>query len=305
MFTHLHLHLRKLFLISGLALAALVANLMLGNAKSFSQIDWLDVVGEGGSAMAVAVWMLLVLGSRPAGRVTNWLTLGMGFMFLAMWQDSLDEFIKIPAGQMWGNWLESGAMPIGIALLTYGLVHWHREQIAINQQLLKRERLFREHRFVDHLTHLGRASYLRQQLQTCLNSSQVGTTQLVMLDLDNFSGFNRVNGVREGDYLLHEVSELLLLNLRAQDLICRYAADRFAILLPYTDVETGQRLASELELAVQSFAYKNKQTGETHYLSTGTGIACWLGESAEELISRANRVLEQHKYQRGLRVMGA
>ena len=40
-------------------------------------------------------------------------------------------------------------MPVGMILLTLGIYHWHREQLAINGQMEKRERLFREHRLFD------------------------------------------------------------------------------------------------------------------------------------------------------------
>ena len=289
---HLRLHLRKLVLIFGLAVAGLVGALWAGTAKSALEIDWLDVVGEGGTALALAVWMLLILGSRPAGRVTDLLTLGLGFMFLAMWQDNLDEFIRIPAEQFWDQWLESAAMPVGLLLLTYGLVHWHREQLTINAQLRKRERLFREHRFIDNLTQLGRANYLRQQIEALGSTSTPGSLQLVMLDLDNFAGFNRQFGLREGDCLLYEIAELLLLNLRQQDLLCRYAADRFAILMPATDAVHGHRLAGELAAAIEHFAYKHKQTGATLYQHIRTGMVSWQGQGADQLIAEANRVLE-------------
>ena len=58
-------------------------------------------------------------------------------------------------------------------LLTLGSYHWHREQQAINRQLLKRERIFREHRSFDALTPLSDARYLREQLALCDAELQV------------------------------------------------------------------------------------------------------------------------------------
>ncbi|WP_221799705.1 GGDEF domain-containing protein [Oceanobacter mangrovi] len=297
MFTNLGLHRQKLVLIFGLALSGLVGFLLVGTPKTLAEIDWLDVVGEGGSALALAVWMMLIIGSRPAGRVTDLLTLGLGFMFLAMWQDNLDEFIRLPGEVFWDHWLESGAMPIGVALLTYGLVHWHKEQLSINQQLRKRERLFREHRFVDNLTQLGRVGYLREQLQAVFGPQQ--QLVLLMVDIDNFADVNRLHGHREGDAMLHEISELLLLNLRQNDLVCRYAADRFAVLLPDTDSDRGRQLGEELAGAVKHFAYKHKTTGESLYQTVSIGLASWQGETAEQLIQRANLALQQAKSSNG------
>jgi diguanylate cyclase (GGDEF)-like protein len=298
MFSTLFLHRRKLLLVFGLALASVVASVLVGDAKHWREIDWLDVLGEGGSAVAVAIWMLLILGSRPAGRVTDLLTLGLGFIFLAMWQDNLDEFIRIPAEQWWDAWLESVAMPVGIALLTYGLFHWHSEQLSINRQLAKRERLFREHRFIDGLTQLGRADYLKEQLQQHLNSTRPMT--LMMVDINDFSSVNRRFGHREGDRLVREISELLLLNLRQSDLICRYAGDRFALLLPGTQGEAALQLAQELELSVQHFAFKHSQTGETLYQRISIGLTeCRPGDQPAQSIERVNQALLTAQRQHG------
>lgn len=293
MFSTLALHRQKLVLIFGLASIGLVGNLLVGTPKTWDEVDWLDVVGEGGTAIALAVWMILILGSRPNGRVTDLLTLGLGFMFLAMWQDNLDEFIRIPSEQLWDQWLESAAMPFGGILLTYGLVHWHSEQLAINRQLRKRERTFREHRLVDQLTQVGHAGYLKEQLTGIRQQYGDSNLALIMVDVDRFGDFNRLYGHREGDSLLSELSELLMLNLRDQDLVCRYAADRFAVVLPETSFTQAQQLALELTRAVTAFAYKHKESGSTLYQTISTGVAAGIGVEAELLIEQANSNLER------------
>lgn len=292
MFSQFPLHRKKFTLIFGLALAELTAAIWLAELKVLADINWLDVLGEGGSAIAVAVWMVLILGSRPAGRVTDWLTLGLGFLFLSMWQDNLDEFFRFPADQVWDKWLESAAMPIGIALLTYGLFHWHREQLSINQQLRKRERVFRDHRLIDGLTQIGQVKYLREQLAELADGDAF---VLLMVDIDNFGDFNRRYGHREGDALLLEISELLLLNLRSDDLVCRYAGDRFTVLLPNTDWHRAQQISAELQQSVKAFAYKLKNTGETVNQTISVGLAEWQGEAPEALIQQANQALLQVK----------
>lgn len=300
MFSTLGLHRQKLVLIFGLAMAGLTGSLLVGTPKSWEEIDWLDVIGEGGTAVALSVWMVLILGSRPGGRVTDLLTLGLGFMFLAMWQDNLDEFIRIPAEQIWDQWLESAAMPFGVVLLTYGLVHWHSEQLAINRQLRKREHTFREHRLVDQLTQVGHAGFLKQQLSALCQPENDAPPALIMVDIDRFDHFNRQHGHREGDRLLSELSELLMLNLREQDLVCRYAADRFAVVLPDTSEAEARRLSIELTRAVSAFAYKHKTTGETRYQTISTGVSADQipadAESfADDLIQSANDDLIQRR----------
>lgn len=288
-----HKH-KGIFLLSLMAIA-LVANLMMGNVKQWAEIDWIDVVGEGGSALAMALWILFIWGSRPLGRVTNLLSLGLGFMLVAFWQDALDEFIRIPAEQWWDQGFESIAMPLGILLLTYGLYHWHQEQIAINSQLRNREQFFREHLSVDRLTNLGRIDFLKNQLDRFIRDKNGKFLALLILDVANFNDINRRFGMSEGDRYLHALSELLILNLRKHDLVCRYAGDRFAVVLPDTNVIKAQEIANELSMAVENFAFKLSDSNQTLYQKVYIGIACSESDDSEIIIQKANASLAQKK----------
>jgi diguanylate cyclase (GGDEF)-like protein len=301
MFSLLQLHLNKLLLIACLILCALLVSLSIGEVKSWAQIDWLDIAGEGGSAIALAIWIIFILGSRPQGRVTNLLILGLGFMFLAFWQDTLDEFIRLPNTVLW-NQLESITMPIGILLLTYGLYHWHQEQLALNLQLRKREQVFREHRAFDQLTLTGQVEYLSTQLIAHQHTSRKQSLVFLMLDINNFSHFNRQFGNTEGDRLLLEICEIILLNLRQDDLICRYAGDRFAIILPDTSLTHGRQIAAELKQAVKHFAFKVPQSLTSQFQSLSIGCVQWQVkkrhnalELTEQLLKRANLALLKDK----------
>ena len=64
----------------GLAFAAnfgLQVYLATGQIKTWAEINWMDVAGEGGSAGLALVWLIMLLHSRPAGRVTRLLALGL------------------------------------------------------------------------------------------------------------------------------------------------------------------------------------------------------------------------------------
>src|SRR5690606_11707925 len=106
--------------------------------------------------------------------------------------------------------------------------------------------------------------YLRAQLQLALSEANDARQPLsiIMLDLDAFSRINREYGHAEGDRLLQVLTQLLLLNLRQHDLLCRLAGDRFAVILPHTGERQAQLLAGEMSLAVRSLAYKSSRQGE-------------------------------------------
>lgn len=260
-----------------------------GRAIPMPEWAWLDIAGEGGTAVLMFCWLLWVARSRPGGRVTTLLLLGLSGMFLSMWADALDEVIDLPALVHWDRWLESATMPIGLILVTLGIFHWHQEQLALNQHMLKRERLFREHRHFDALTPLAGANYLRRQVQRELAGNKAATPAfaLVLIDLNRFTAVNREHGYSEGDRVLQAISQLLLLNLRQADLLCRLAGDRFVALLPETERAVAEQLAAELEQAVLSFAFKTSRDNRRLQLTASTTVVMPLAnESTEDLLAR-------------------
>ena len=292
----LHLHRLKLAALLLAANLALLLHLAAGDLKPMAEWVWLDILGEGGSALLALAWLVLILKSRPAGRVSSLLALGLGCVFFSWWVDALDEFIRLPDSITWDSWLESAPMPIGLLLMTVGLYHWHHEQLAISAQLEKRERLFREHRLFDKLTPLGAAEYLRRQLQLSLqHAEQAQPLSLVAVDLDNFSALNQRFGHAEGDAVLQAISQQLLLNLRCQDLLCRLAGDRFVVLLPNTGETLARQLAGELQQAVAHLAHKPRQPGERLHLRATVAVVMAVDEDPQTLLQRLNLALARAK----------
>ncbi|PAU88726.1 GGDEF domain-containing protein [Pseudomonas sp. WN033] len=290
-------HKIKLAILLMLANLGLLLHLLLGEVKPFASWDWTDIVGEGGSALLVLLWIGLLLKSRPAGFVTNLLFAGLGCLFFSLWMDTLDEFIAQAPGARWDGWLESGPMPVGFVLLTLGIYHWHREQLAINVQMRNRERIYREHRQFDQLTPLGDAGYLRSQLQLALEQARQARQplSLVMLDLDEFSSVNREYGQAEGDRVLQVLTQLILLNLRDHDLLCRLAGDRFVVLLPNTGESQARVIALELAEAVRALAYKTIAQGERLQLQASTVALMARQDDPHSLLQRLTLVMARAK----------
>lgn len=280
------------FLLVPVAATALLIALAMGwhgNVKPYQEWVWLDIVGEGGTAVLIFSWLSWVIRSRPGGRVTSLLCWGLSLVFLAMWTDALDEFFRLPAVVQWDHWLESATMPLGLLLLTVGIYHWHQEQLVLNVQMHKRERLFREHRHFDALLPLTGAAYLRRQLQRELAATPGNGTPdfaLVALDLNQFTTINREQGFAEGDRVLQTVSQLLLLNLRQGDLLCRLAGDRFVALLPATAADTADQIATDLAAAVTTLAYRTQRGQRLQLSATVLTVVPCCNDTTEHLLSR-------------------
>ncbi|MBB6520141.1 diguanylate cyclase domain-containing protein [Pseudoteredinibacter isoporae] len=311
MFQQLKNHGRKLALIFVLLNVQILSTLALGDSKSWQEIDWLDIAGEGGAVWLCLVWLIVLLATRPDGPVTRLLFWGFACFLIASGQDLLDEVVRLPEATVWNHAVESIPMPIGMLLMSIGLLYWYHEQQALNEQLRKRERRLRDHRRLDKVTGLADAQYLSQQLETELTVARAEglPTSVLMLDIDKFREINRNLGMGEGDRLLRELTELLLLNIRRRDLLCRYAGDRFAIVLPATCQTMAELMARQLEDVCRHFAFRarNSDLAQFHTVSTGVatdGLDVQLDEKdpVEQLLSRANYRLAKAKEARVLKV---
>jgi diguanylate cyclase (GGDEF)-like protein len=73
------------------------------------------------------------------------------------------------------------------------------------------------------------------------------TFSLLMFDLRNFRALNQRFGFDAGDEVLRNVGHAIAPGVRSIDTVCRYAADRFAVVLPEIerDVTTVQQKLAE------------------------------------------------------------
>ncbi|GGO75231.1 GGDEF domain-containing protein [Bowmanella pacifica] len=286
----LPLHRTRICLVLCIALAAILLSLTQGQLKTWPEISWLDITGEGGVAVLTLVWLFFLFVSRPPGRVTDMLVVGLScFMFSAL-LDLLDEFIRQENGH-WLSVVESIPAPFGMIMMTWALYQWHQEQLTLNAQLRRREAQSRQHHQVDWVTRLYDADYLRAHLAKQLQVSH--SLSVLMLDIDNFDQFNRRYGGQEGDRLLREMSELILMNIRQSDLACRYAGDRFIVLLPDTPRPAAITLAAQIKESIRHFAFKTRENGETVFHTLSSALVSAVNtDQVEPLLQRLNRQLE-------------
>lgn len=294
MLANLFLHRLKLLMVLLVACSSMLAGLLFGVQKGWNEIDWIDVIGEGGASIALACWFVLILGSRPSGRVTNWLSMGLAFLFLALWQDTLDEFIRFPGTAWWDQWLESILMPIGLAVLTCGLYFWHQEQLILNRHLHKREQRLRQHKLSDDVLYIGRADYLREHIEAQTAAQQ--PFSLLMFEVGGMQDWLRRYGAYEANRLLRDTTDLLLINLRQQDLVCRYASSRFAILLPNTNNKDACLMAWQLQQSFEHTCFRDTQ-GQPLQQAVLWFVATHSHHDQGDIIQQANDGLNAQRLQ--------
>ena len=106
---------------------------------------------------------------------------------------------------------------------------------------------------------------------------------VMMLDLDHFKHVNDTYGHAAGDAVLRHVAQLMRDNVRKIDLCGRLGGEEFAILLPYTHLNTAQNFAERLRAVVGS----SPTRVEGHTISITISIGLSALEPTDELPDRA------------------
>lgn len=121
---------------------------------------------------------------------------------------------------------------------------------------------------------------------------------LVLFDIDDFGEFNAQYGHTMGDRLLRLTAMTLSGPLALPEIVARYGADEFAVLLPESNRARAVELTAQLVGKLESLSVfeSNDQTG----ISTSVAIVCYPedGSSRDELLLSAEHGLAQAKAER-------
>ncbi|WP_239115285.1 putative bifunctional diguanylate cyclase/phosphodiesterase [Planotetraspora kaengkrachanensis] len=160
--------------------------------------------------------------------------------------------------------------------------------------------------FHDGVTGLPNRAYFEERAREVLARRGSGSTAVIFLDLDGFTGVNDSVGHASGDYLLGQAARRLRSAVRADDTLARWGGDEFAVLLEGgvssgADAQTAIDLAERLVRAVSSEPFRVADRDMALTASVGVAFA-EDGLPAGDLLRNADVAMSRAKELGGRRV---
>lgn len=140
-----------------------------------------------------------------------------------------------------------------LADLNYQIVSRNKELGTMNEELEKTNNKLHELASTDMLTGLYNRHQFQRDLQKTMELVNAGREEnfaLLFIDLDNFKYYNDAFGHEIGDFLLQTISDILMGNVRGNDLVGRYGGDEFVILLREGDYEVAKTIAERIHQTI-------------------------------------------------------
>nr|WP_320049728.1 diguanylate cyclase [uncultured Desulfuromonas sp.] len=122
---------------------------------------------------------------------------------------------------------------------------------------------------------------------------------LLMIDIDHFKIYNDTYGHQDGDQCLQTIAETIQSQVKREaDLVARYGGEEFVAILPGVPGEGAERVAEQIQSAIQALAIANIDAPKTSIITVSIGYATMIpqpGQECAELIHAADQALYQAK----------
>ena len=171
---------------------------------------------------------------------------------------------------------------------------YNGQLLQINQELEKLNFQLEELSQTDQLTGLAN----RRHLDTSLNMEVSRALRyelsfcLILLDVDHFKRVNDSYGHPEGDRVLKEMADILLMNSRKNDTVGRWGGEEFLIILPETDLDHALQVAHKMQEKIRRHDF-----ALAHSVTASFGVSAFDKENDDlaKFLSRVDGFLYEAK----------
>lgn len=177
-------------------------------------------------------------------------------------------------------------------------MHYYADVTGLQQALEEKARLDEElaqHTTRDALTGLPNRHALLQGIEPLVSRSRRyhNPLSVIRLRIDNLADLDNDHGGGSGDAALVTVAHMLKDQMRWADLIGRFDADEFLLVLPETAGDAAIHLKDKLQQRLQALESKGTD-GQIMKLVAQFGVADWQqGDDRAKMLKRARDELEQ------------
>lgn len=178
-----------------------------------------------------------------------------------------------------------------------------RQLQSLDELNKKMRRKIQEIAFYDDLTGIPNRRHLNQELHKYCRQAHRDKEPLsvLMVDLDNFKGFNDYHGHIAGDHALTDVARTIVSCCRRPlDFVGRYGGEEFLVLLPDTDYKGAMAIASSILDGVWNMGIPHCPKCGFQYLSVSIGLVTCVPSTSlqsEQLIDWADQAMYEAKRQ--------
>lgn len=168
----------------------------------------------------------------------------------------------------------------------------------INSQLEKRNKELYQLTIKDDLTHL----YSHNHFTTLMESEFSRSLRynmifsLLIIDMDNFSDFNKRYGHFTGDRILKEMAGIISSLARTEDVVGRIDGEKFGIILPHQSIQDAELLSITILKEIEESIYMFN--GENRGLTVSIGISdnvTGSPDSCKKLMEQAELAMKKAK----------
>jgi len=157
-------------------------------------------------------------------------------------------------------------------------------------QRKKEEEKIRYLSFHDQMTGLYNRRYFENEMER-LSNSRMKPVSIIVADIDDLKVVNDNHGHKRGDEYIKSAAEIIESAVRKEDIAARIGGDEFAVILPYTEKETAEKIITRINNICEE-----KKSDLRNDLNISVGCAtCQNEEDLDEIFVKADKIMYSKK----------